>query len=276
MKTGEDRTAENPKVPRLLSRRVKLVDEIIETLRQDIVTRRRSDGERLPTEKELSDRFGCGQSTIREAIRALETLGLVEVLHGNGSFVRSQGDFALASALQTFLQLQSVSVMEALQIRQVLGRQSIAMAAINATDRDIAEIAAICDSFERLGEVKEVDGVLAQVVSFQRAVSSAARSPLLQSLEAFLLALLHEVQVKSLGGRGIRFWRARAMAFQPHRLAILDGIRSRDPALASAAMDRYFDAQRTRFEQVKDLHALSLSDPRVINVIANMVRQFRT
>ena len=276
MKTGEDRTAENPKVPRLLSRRVKLVDEIIETLRQDIVTRRRSDGERLPTEKELSDRFGCGQSTIREAIRALETLGLVEVLHGNGSFVRSQGDFALASALQTFLQLQSVSVMEALQIRQVLGRQSIAMAAINATDRDIAEIAAICDSFERLGEVKEVDGVLAQVVSFQRAVSSAARSPLLQSLEAFLLALLHEVQVKSLGGRGIRFWRARAMAFQPHRLAILDGIRSRDPALASGAMDRYFDAQRTRFEQVKDLHALSLSDPRVINVIANMVRQFRT
>ncbi len=276
MKTGEDRTAENPKVPRLLSRRVKLVDEIIETLRQDIVTRRRSDGERLPTEKELSDRFGCGQSTIREAIRALETLGLVEVLHGNGSFVRSQGDFALASALQTFLQLQSVSVMEALQIRQVLGRQSIAMAAINATDRDIAEIAAICGSFERLGDVKDVDGVLAQVVSFQRAVSSAARSPLLQSLEAFLLALLHEVQVQSLGGRGIRFWRARAMAFQPHRLAILDGLRSKDPALASAAMDRYFDAQRTRFEQVKDLHALSLSDPRVINVIANMVRQFRT
>ena len=276
MKTREDSTAENPKAPRLLSRRVKLVDEIIETLRQDIVTRRRSDGERLPTEKELSDRFGCGQSTIREAIRALETLGLVEVLHGNGSFVRSQGDFALASALQTFLQLQSVSVMEALQIRQVLGRQSIAMAAINATDRDIAEIAAICDSFERLGEVKEVDGVLAQVVSFQRAVSSAARSPLLQSLEAFLLALLHEVQVKSLGGRGIRFWRARAMAFQPHRLAILDGLRSRNPALASGAMDRYFDAQRTRFEQVKDLHALSLSDPRVINVIASMVRQFRT
>ena len=276
MKTKDGETAEISREPRPLRRRVKLVDEIIETLRQDIVTRRRPDGERLPTEKELSDRFGCGQSTIREAIRALETLGLVEVLHGNGSFVRSQGDFALASALQTFLQLQSVGVMEALHIRQVLGRSSIVMAATNATDKDIADIAAICDSFERLNDVKEVDGVIAQVISFQRAVSAAARSPLLQSLEAFLLALLHEVQVKSLGGRGIRFWRARAMDFQPHRLAILEGLRSRDPALASQAMDRYFDAQRIRLEQIKDLHALSLSDPRVINVIAGMVRQFRT
>ena len=99
-------------------RRIKLVDEIIETLRQDIVTRRRADGERLPSEKELSDRFGVSQPTVREAIRALETLGLVEVLHGNGSFVRSQGDFGLASALQTLLQLQSVGIIEALDIRQ--------------------------------------------------------------------------------------------------------------------------------------------------------------
>ena len=273
IKAGE--MADVPRGPRPLRRRVKLVDEIIETLRQDIVTRRRPDGERLPTEKELSDRFGCGQSTIREAIRALETLGLVEVLHGNGSFVRSQGDFALASALQTFLQLESVSVMEALHTRQVLGRQSIVMATANATDGDLAEIAGICERFEHLGDVKQVDEIIAQVISFQRAISAAAHSPLLQSLEAFLLALLHEVQVKSLSGRSVRFWRARAMDFQPYRLAILDGIRSRDPALASRAMDQYFDAQRIRFEQVKDLHALSLSDPRVINVIASMVRQFR-
>ncbi len=276
MKTRDGETREKPKEPRPLRRRVKLVDEIIETLRQDIVTRRRPDGERLPTEKELSDRFGVGQSTIREAIRALETLGLVEVLHGNGSFVRSQGDFALASALQTLLQLQSVGVMEALDIRQVLGRQSIVVATANATDQDLTEIAAACDGFERLGDVKEVDDVIAQVIGFQRAVSAAAHSPLLQSLEAFLLALLHEVQVKSLSGRGVRFWRSRALDFQPHRIAILDGIRSRDPTIASRAMDRYFDAQRIRFEQVKDLSELSLSDPRLINVIASTVRQFRT
>ena len=265
-----------PAEPRPRARRIKLVDEIIESLRQDIVTRRLPDGERLPSEKELSERFGVSQPTVREAIRALETLGLVEVLHGSGSFVRSQGDFALASALQTILQLQSVGLMEVINVRQVLGRYSIELAVANATEDDLAALAAHCAAFDHVENMKEVDDVIAHVMGFQRALSAAAHSALLQSLEAFGLALLNEVQVKSLSSRGIRFWRARALDFQPHRLAILEGLRARDPAQARQAMDRYFDAQRQRFEHDDILRDLNLSHPRLINVMTNMVQQFRT
>ena len=270
-----------PKAPRAAGnssprpRRVKLVDEIIETLRQDIVTRRLPDGQRLPSEKVLSDRFGVSQPTVREAIRALETLGLVEVLHGSGSFVRSQGDFALASALQTLLQLRSVGIMEVIDIRQLLGRHSIQLAVANVTDAELAEIAACCAAFDNVDEFKDVQEVVANVIGFQRALSAASHSALLMSLEAFLLALLNEVQFKSLANRGVRFWRARAMDFQPHRLAILAGLRSGEPSLAGAAVDRYFDAQRKRFEQDDNLRALNLSNPRLIDVVGNMVRQFR-
>ena len=256
-------------------RRVKLVDEIIETLRQDIVTRRIPDGERLPSEKDLSDRFGVSQPTVREAIRALETLGLIEVLHGSGSFVRSDGDFALASALQTILQLQSVGIMEVIDVRQGLGRHSIELAVVRATEEDLAEIAAHCARFEQLDQLKEVDDVIAHVIGFQRAVSAASHNALLQSLEAFLLALLNEVQFTSLSSRGVRFWRARAMRFQSCRVAILDGLRSRDAVTARQAMDRYFDAQRERFEEDDILRELNLSNPRLIQVVADMVRQFR-
>ena len=252
-----------------------MADEIIETLRQEIVTRRLPDGERLPSEKELSDRFGVSQPTVREAIRALETLGLVEVVHGSGSFVRSRGDFALASALQTLLQLQSVGVMEVLDIRQVLGRHSIELAAANATDEDITLIEQACARFEHIDQLKEVEEVIGLVLGFQRAVSAASHSPLMRSLEAFLLALLNEVQVKSLTGRGARFWRARAMDFQPFRLELLAGVRSGDVMIARAAMDRYFEAQRRRFEQDENLRALKLSHPSLINVVSNMVRDFR-
>ncbi len=256
-------------------RRVKVVDEIIETLRQDIVTRRLPHGERLPSEKDLSDRFGVSQPTVREAIRALETLGLVEVFHGNGSFVRSQGDYALASALQTLLQLESVGIMEVLDVRQLLGRHSIEAAAVRAKDDDIAAVAAATARFDRPGELKEVEDVIAGIIDFQRAVSAAAHNPILQSLEAFLLALLNEVQAKSFNGRGIRFWRARALEFQPHRVAILDGIRSRDPARAREAMDRYFDAQRTRFEQDETLRSINLASPKLVTIVSDMVRQSR-
>lgn len=254
-------------------RRVKIVDEIIETLRQDIVTRRLPHGERLPNEKELSNRFGVSQPTVREAIRALETLGLVEVLHGNGSFVRSQGDYALASALQTLLQLESVGIMEVLDVRQVLGRHSIEAAVLRATAEDISSIASASARFDRPSELKDVDQVIECILDFQRALSSASHNPILYSLEAFLLALLSEVQAKSLTGRGIRFWRARALEFQPHRIAILEGVRSGDPIAARGAIDRYFEAQRTRFEQDETLRSLNLSSPRLITIVSDMVRQ---
>lgn len=256
-------------------RRIKVVDEIIETLRQDIVTRRLPHGTRLPSEKELSERFEVSQPTIREAIRALETLGLVEVYHGNGSFVQSRGDYALASALQTLLQLKTVGIMDVLEIRQVLGRYSIETAAVRATSDDIAAIKAASDRFDKLSDLKEIEQVITCIIDFQRAVSAASHNSILQSLEAFLLALLNEVQVNSLTGRGIKFWRARALAFQPHRLAILEGLASGDPAVARAAMDRYFEAQRARFDQDEDLRASDLSSPKLVTAVSELVRQFR-
>ena len=268
-------TIMSPVDPKSTRQRVKLVDEIIESLRRDIVTRRLPDGERLPSEKDLAERFGVSQPTAREAIRALETLGLVQVLHGNGSYVTSRGDFALASALQTLLQLQSVGIMEVLDVRQALGRYSIDVATEMATEEDLSGIAKSCASFERLDEVNDVDAVSGHVLTFQRAVSAASHNTLLQSLEAFLLSLLNEVQVNSLTNRDVRFWRRRAMEFQPLRLSILAGLRSRDRAVTRGAMDTYFNAQRRRFEQDKNLCDLQLSNPRLFQVAANIVRQFK-
>ncbi len=262
-----------PEPDRPRKRRVKLVDDIIETLRQDIVTRRLPHGERLPSEKDLSDRFGVSQATIREAIRALETLGLIEVFHGNGSFVRGQGDYALASALQTLLQLESVGIMEVLDVRQLLGRHSVEAAATRATAADLDAVAVAAARFERPNDLKDVDQVVAGILDFQRAVSSASHNPILLSLETFLLALLNEVQLNALSSRGIRFWRARAVEFQPHRVAILAGLRSGEPAQARAAMDRYFEAQQARFEQDASLRGLNLSSPKLVTIVSEMVRQ---
>ena len=117
--------------------------------------------------------------------------------------------------------------------------------------------------------------MIAAILDFQRAVSAASHNPILCSLEAFLLALLNEVQVKSLTGRGIRFWRARALDLQPHRIAILEGLRSRDPSTVRLAMDQYFEAQRARFEQDDTLRSLNLSSPKLVTIVSDMVRQSR-
>ena len=256
-------------------RRVKVVDLMIESLRQDIVTGRLPHGGRLPSEKELSDQFGVSQPTVREALRALETLGLVDVLHGSGTFARGQGDYALASALQTLVQLNNVDIIEILSVRQVLGRFSIQLASRNADADDLAEIEACYERFADIENITELSDVIALIVNFQKALSTASHSPLLQSLEAFLMVLITEVQVVSLEGRDVEFWRSRALEFQPHRSAIVKGLRSGDPAKALEAMDAYLEAQRSLFER-DDLGALNLSNPSLIAVVSNMVRQLKS
>ncbi len=89
------------------------------------------------------------------------------------------------------------------------------------------------------------------------------------------MVLLTEVQVKSLIGRGVRFWRARALEFQPHRLAILEGLRSGNPAEATRTMDAYLEAQQEMFGRDDGLRSFNLANPNLINVIANVVRQFK-
>ena len=261
------------KPSKLEPRRVKVVDEIIDSLRQDIITRRLPHGERLPSERELSERFGVSQPSVREAIRALETLGLVDVFHGSGRFVRSEGDYALASALQTLVQLNDVGVVELLLIRHALGELSIRLASRHATDEDIKSIASSYARLDDLDQIQELDLLITEIIEFQRAVSAAAHSPLLQSLEAFLMVLLTEAQMKSLAGRDVGFWRSRAKEFQPRRLEILQALKSRSEEKAEAAMKSYFEAQRRLLEEDQTSCKLNVSNPSFINIVANMVRR---
>lgn len=258
-----------------LPRRSRMADEIIESLRQEIVSGKLPDGGRMPTEKDLAARYGVSQPTIREAMRSLETLGLVEVHHGSGSYVRGQGNYALALALQTLLQLESVGILEVLDVRQLLGRRSIELAAVRATAEDITAIRASIDAFDHIDNVNDVDGITQMLVAFQRAVSTAAHSPLLNSLETFLITLLIEVQVKSLKKKGVRFWRPRALEFKDDRMAIYQGVHDRSVEAAGAAMERYFEHQRARFVEDESLRELKLSDPRLITAVAQMVQQLR-
>ncbi|WP_206243558.1 FadR/GntR family transcriptional regulator [Novosphingobium terrae] len=253
-----------------------MVDEIIESLRQQIVSGKLGDGARLPTEKELAQNYAVSQPTIREAIRALETLGLVEVQHGSGTFVRSQGSYALALSLQTLLQLESVGIFEVLDVRQLLGRQSVRATAKLATDEEIEMIGRSLAALDRLDEVDDVDEILRRMIDFQCSISALCRNPLLHRLETFLVTLLLEVQVIPMRKRGMKFWRDRAVAFQGDRREIFAAIQARDIGKAGDAMENYLEHQRARFVEDKKLGALNLSDSRLIEGLAEMVRQMKT
>lgn len=255
--------------------RIKVVEEIIESLRQEIVSGRLSDGSRLPNERDLAARFGVSQPTIREAIRALETLGLVEAQHGSGTFVRGKGAYALALALQTLLQIEGVGIVQILDVRQILGLWSIRQSARDADEAEIARVARSIEKLDQVNELKDIDEIIFDIIEFQRSVSAACRNPLLHSLETFLVTLLIELQVKTLRRRGIKFWRNRVAEFQVDRRDILEALVSRSEERAVAALERYFGHQRALFESEEAWSKINLSDPRLIETVAQMVQQMK-
>lgn len=253
----------------------KVTDTIIEALRQDIVTGRLERGARLPNERDLAAHFGVSQPTIREAVRALDAMGLVDVRHGSGAYVRGDGTYMLAAALQTMLQIERVTIIEALDVRETLGLESVRRAATAATDEELDQLDALLDTVGRVQDLATVDAIIEAISEFQTAVSAAAHNPLMLALEGFLVNLLLKLQIRVLRERGVKFWRERSSSFQPDRVAIVAALRKRNASRAQKAMEAYLEHQREEFLKDPDFSKMRLSDENSMRAVAEIVTAAR-
>lgn len=251
--------------------RGKVTDEIIESLRQDIVTHRLKAGERLPNERELAQHFGVSQPTIREAVRALDVMGLIHVRHGSGAYVRGDSAYLAATALQTLLQIERVSIIEALDVRELLGRETARTAASAATEEGIEALEQRLEELREIDAQSSVEALIERLAGFQLAISAATHNPLLYALEAFLVNLLLQLQIGALSKRGLKYWIERSRGFQNDRREVVDAIRDRDGQRAFEAMENYLEHQRRIFAADKELSAMRLSDPKAVLALADLV-----
>jgi GntR family transcriptional repressor for pyruvate dehydrogenase complex len=253
----------------------KVTDAIIEAIRQDIVTGRLQRGDKLPNERGLAAHFGVSQPTVREAVRALDALGLVDVRQGSGAYVRGDGSYMLASALQTMLQMERVTILDVLNVRVVLGRESVRVAATAATDADLAALEARFETLSHPQELDGVAGIIDALSAFQTALSAAAHNPLLLAIEGFLVNLLLQIQASVMSQRGADFWSERSTRFQPDRRRILSALQDGDEVAAAAAMDAYLDHQRAAFVDDPEFSKLRLSDSKPMQAMSELVAAVR-
>lgn len=253
--------------PAAAPRAVKAVDGVIDSLRQDIVSQRLPQASRLPNERDLAAHYGVSQPTIREAVRALAAMGLVEVRHGSGAYVRGDSDYLMATALQILMQMKDVGLLEALDVRTALGMQSARAAAIHATAEDLEQLDIAYTALDSASKLRDHDMLIREVAGFQIALSRAGHNALTTAIETVLVSLIMHMQFKALRSRGIRYWQQRTTEFQPDRRRILDGVAAHDPDAAADAMAGYLDHQRRYFADDPELARLRLSDPRAARIL---------
>ena len=183
-------------------------------------------GDRIPKEPELMELIGVGKSTVREAVRSLANLGMLETIPGVGTFVRARTP--VSTILSQFLADHDLE--EVLVYRRSLEIEAAQNAAINRTED---QLTALRDAFER-GTAQEAGGTSPD--TFHHLIVEASGSQLLYDLYIGVMTVLKNAMADGLVFRGIE-----ADTMHRDHAAILQAIEERDVRNAAHSMALHVD-----------------------------------
>lgn len=196
-----------------------LSDQVVDRLRAEIVGGRWPLDERIPPEPELMAALGVARGTLREALRALQYTGMIEIRRGDGTFVRARSEVPGALARS------GASLAEVLEARAALEPELARLAAMraDAADRDRIEAAL------RVRSAADDEHWVDADVAVHEAIASAAHNPILFEVYTALLPRLRESMGASLAREGFRRDEPRGHD------EVLAAIRAGDPEAAAAS-----------------------------------------
>lgn len=205
-------------------RKARRYHQVAEQIQQLVAKGTLKPGDHLPAERELASQLGVSRSSLRDAIRTLEVMGLLESHHGKGTVIRDLSTDALVVPLASVLLRRRGLVAELLDVRRMIEPALAARAAVNARDEEIAQLE---DILKRQREkMRRGEETIAEDSEFHRAIALAARNSVVLRVLDILMDLLRESRTRSLQVPG-----RRERSYEGH-LRILRAIKRRDGAAA--------------------------------------------
>jgi GntR family transcriptional repressor for pyruvate dehydrogenase complex len=215
--------------------RTSAADQVVKDIRAQILSRHLKRGTRLPSEKELATHYDVSAPTIREAIRALSTINLVEARHGSGTYVTADGSALVTSALSALVELEDIDLLSILDLSEVFYLKAAALAVTEATDEELAELRAAAERFREPLSQAEYGSALAD---FLDRLVELSHNKLLIAIATFLI----ESQIslaQSAAERSPSVWENVAGHLLDERIALVEALEKRDLEAAQAAVVRY-------------------------------------
>jgi len=206
---------------------VPVTDEAIEKIKAMIVSGELQPGARLPKEADLADRLGLSRNSLREAVKALSLIRVLDVRQGDGTYVTSLEPEILLDTLGFVVDFhQDNTVLEFLEVRRVLEPAATAMAARVMPDEQVAALGAVLADLDENASLEElVDNDL----EFHRRIAGGAGNAVLCSLLEGLSGPTRRARI----WRGLTEQGAVERTREQHR-AIYEAIAARRPDLAHA------------------------------------------
>jgi GntR family transcriptional repressor for pyruvate dehydrogenase complex len=232
--------------------RVTLGEQVAAQLADQITEGRWRPGDKLPSESELCATLHIGRSTLREALKSLAFIGLVQMRPGEGTYVLD-GTQLLVDRIRTRGLLKSEKDLQDVgEARMILETELAALAAERADESDLDKLQAILDEMKESLRGTGRD-YAALDVEFHLAIAKSSQNRLLHELLVPIRGVLQEFITKSQELPGIK------QSAQNHHTKILAALRQRDPEKARRAMRAHLSTCEKAFTLLGKIGETALS-----------------
>jgi GntR family transcriptional repressor for pyruvate dehydrogenase complex len=202
-----------------------LADEAISKIKEMIVSGALRPGDRLPKEADLAERLGLSRNSLREAVKALSMIRVLDVRQGDGTYVTSLEPQLLLDLLGFVVDFHTDdAVMHFLEVRRLLEPAATALAARRMSADDVEKLQSVLDE---LGSHPSIEALVANDLEFHRRIAAGAGNPVLSSLLDGISGPTTRARI----WRGLTQQGAAERTREQHQ-AIVDAIAAGQPDLA--------------------------------------------
>ncbi|MFR3729350.1 FadR/GntR family transcriptional regulator [Lacrimispora sp.] len=209
--------------------------KVINYIKMQISHGELSIGGKLPAERELSEILGISRNSVREAIRTLDNMGIIESQHGAGNFLTGKFESSLEESLSMLFLLNQIDYNQISQLRRALELEALLLAIDNISDEEIHSLNRMLSQLEK--ETEEHNVILDKKLHYTIALASkntlivSILQALSEVLDRFIVDLRREILSQEDSRKGL---------MEAHN-EMIKSLMARDKKLAYEAINKHFD-----------------------------------
>jgi GntR family transcriptional repressor for pyruvate dehydrogenase complex len=207
--------------------------DIISKIRDLILKKNLEPGDKLPSERQLSDKFGASRGNVREAIQKLEFYGLLKSIPQSGTFVANIGAIAMNGMIEDILRLKEPDFKSLVETRILLELKTARLASLRRSEEDLIEMRNNLDAYNE--KVLKGEDAVQEDLLFHLAIAKAAGN---SSLNTFMLIITPGI-ITNFEKYHVCDKNQPVIGIKEHE-AVFEAIKNKDPEAAKQKMKDHF------------------------------------
>ncbi|AUN14947.1 GntR family transcriptional regulator [[Clostridium] sordellii] len=223
----------------------KIYQQVISQIQDMILSGKLKKGDKLMSERELSEKMGVSRTSIREALRVLETMGIIESRQGEGNFICNNIETSLIQPLSMMFILNNGSYEDILELRSMIELEAVKLAATRGTEEEFEELKKISQELTRNDKIYN-KGDIDKEIHYK--IACMSKNFLIKSLYKISLNLLEDFIINS-RQKIVDYYHEEDTLNIQHK-KICDSIIARDPENAYIYMKEHLDLIKITMEKI--------------------------